>query len=72
MRLTAAGRTIWETITDFVEWNNQLDIYIPLYHWSTGIAVEIENSLVWNIIDEHMCFKRMESQVFVMTKKPIL
>ncbi len=35
-RLRAAGWTSWEIVTNFVEWNDQLDTYLPLYCWTTG------------------------------------
>ena len=52
-RLTAANRTNWETITNFVEWIEEYQMYIPLYHWTTGPQVEIQNGLVWNTRNNH-------------------
>ena len=59
-RLTAAGRYTWEIITNFVHWHEELEVYIPLYHWFTGPQVEITNGLVWNTGDR----KYYLSQVF--------
>ncbi len=58
-RLTAANRTTWETVTNFVEWIEEYQMYIPLYHWSTGQQIEIENSLVWNTRNNHYYLLRV-------------
>ncbi len=52
-KLKAAGCTSWETVTNFVEWIDKVGTYLPLYHWTTGERVEIENGLVWNTHDNH-------------------
>ena len=52
-RLKAAGHTSWETVTNFVEWIDEVGTYLPLYHWTTGERVEIENGLVWNTRNNH-------------------
>ena len=59
MRLTAANRTSWETVTNFVEWIEEFQTYIPLYRWSTGIQIEIKNSLVWNARNNHYYLSRI-------------
>ncbi len=58
-RLKAAGRTSWETVTNFVEWIEEVGTYIPLYHWTTGERVEVENGLVWNTHDNHYYLLRV-------------
>ena len=58
-RLTAANRTSWETVTNFVEWIEEFQTYIPLYRWSTGIQIEIKNSLVWNARNNHYYLSRI-------------
>ncbi len=52
-RLKTAGRTSLETVTNFVEWIDEVGTYIPLYRWTTGERVEIKNGLVWNTHDNH-------------------
>ncbi len=52
-RLKAAGHTPWEMVTNFVEWIEEFGTYIPLYRWTTGERVEVENGLVWNTCDRH-------------------
>ncbi len=52
-RLTAANRTSWKAVTNFVKWIEEFQTYIPLYRWSTGIQVEIENGLVWIARNNH-------------------
>ncbi len=52
-RLRAAGCTSWETVTNFVEWIDEFDTYIPLYCWTTGQRVEVDNGLVWNTRNNH-------------------
>ncbi len=58
-RLTAANRMNWETITNFVEWIEEYQMYILLYHWTTGPQVEIENGLVWNTRNNHYYLLRV-------------
>ena len=53
MRLTAANRTAWETVTNFVEWIEEFQTYILLYRWTTGQQVAIDNGLVWNTRNNH-------------------
>ena len=58
-RLKAANRTGWETVTNFVEWIEEYQTYIPLYRWTTGQQVEIENGLVWNTRNNHYYLSRI-------------
>ncbi len=58
-RLTAANRTTWETVTNFVEWIEEFQMYIPLYRWTTGQQVEIDNGLVWNTRNNHYYLLRI-------------
>ncbi len=58
-RLTAAKRTNWEVITNFVEWIEEYQTYIPLYRWSTGPQVEVQNGLIWDMRTNHYCLLRV-------------
>ena len=52
-RLRAVGRMTWETVMNFIEWIEEFDTYVPLYHWTTGKQVEVDNGLVWNTLKNH-------------------
>ncbi len=58
-RLRASGQTTWETVTNFAEWIDEYDTYVPLYHWTTGKQIEVDNSLVWNTLNNHYYLLRV-------------